>query len=473
VTHAVEPRDGPDRAADAGPAARADRRPGFGLRSRRDRGPRPQRGSRVDRSDLPAYLICFLGMIVFNMFSGYSKLLGFPIGPDRLFFFAGVVLLLLDPVARRERRLRLRPVHVYCMALVGLTTWSGAANGTLTPTTGLYLLLDTMVVPFVMFALAPFVFSTPGRRDLLVRVLVCMGIYLGLTGIFETVGPHALVWPSYIMDPSVGIQFGRARGPFAESEAEGLSLAICMYASMYGFVRLPGRWRIAAAVSTGACAVSVVLCLTRSVWVGSVIGVTIVSLLVPRLRRILPLFAGGVVAVLGLALATIPTLRQAISSRTGDQRSLWDRQNTNAAGIRIVEQKPLSGVGWANFVHVVRDWIVQGDTYPITNVDISIHNVILSRAAELGVFGAALTVATMLSGLFYAVLRRQEGDVETWRMILIAALCCYFTSAMLSPLSYPLVNLMMWLMAGMVLAPYQTRPRTTAAPEQEHALAAA
>jgi len=54
----------------------------------------------------PAYVWCFVLALPLAAFSGSWELLGIRIGPDRLLFGAGLVLLLLDPWAWRERRLR-------------------------------------------------------------------------------------------------------------------------------------------------------------------------------------------------------------------------------------------------------------------------------------------------------------------------------------------------------------------------------
>ena len=141
------------------------------------------------------------------MFAGNSKLLGFPIGPDRLLFGLGVVLLLLDPVALRQQQLRLRPVHLAGFAVVLIAAGSAMSHGTFGKD-GFYAWLDRLTVPLLMFVLAPIVFRTPERRDLLLRVLVVIGCYLGLTAIFEVVGPHALVFPRFILDPNVGSNSG-------------------------------------------------------------------------------------------------------------------------------------------------------------------------------------------------------------------------------------------------------------------------
>ena len=48
-----------------------------------------------------------------------------------------------------------------------------------------------------------------------------MGFYLGLTGIFEYLQLKQFVFPSYIMNPWIGVHWGRARGPFMNSGING------------------------------------------------------------------------------------------------------------------------------------------------------------------------------------------------------------------------------------------------------------
>ncbi len=75
------------------------------------------------------------------------------------------------------------------------------------------------------------IYSTPGRRRWLLGALVVLGAYLGLTVLFEMAGPHALVWPKYILNPNYGIHGGRGRGPFADAVANGFGLYVCALAS--------------------------------------------------------------------------------------------------------------------------------------------------------------------------------------------------------------------------------------------------
>lgn len=414
----------------------------------------------------PAYVLCFTAGLVASVLSGNSKLVGFPIGPDRLLFGAALVLLLADPDALREVRLRWRTVHTLLVALVLLTVLSAVTVGTLGSTYGLYALLDRLVVPFAAFTLAPVLYATERRRLLLLRTLTCLGLYLGLTAVFEVVGPHALVVPRYIMDPNVGIQFGRARGPFAESEADGLAMITCGLAAGLLAARSRGRWRSAAGSAAVLCLVGVFLTETRSVWVGASLGVVAVGVLVPRLRRLLPAGLAGVAVLVAVALLSSPALRGNVTGRFNDRRSLYDRQNTNAAAVRVVEAHPLTGLGWVEFQSEGTEYVRQAPDYPVTNVGIEVHNVFLGRAAELGIPGGALFAACVLAGPGRAVARRRRGlfgprpnePADAWGMWLVylGTAAGWLVAALSSPLPYPLPNLLLWLLAGVVLAPHLT-----------------
>ena len=416
--------------------------------------------------DVPAYVLCFVGQVIWNMFSGNSKLLGFPIGPDRLLFGLGLLLLLLDPVALRQQRLRLRPVHLAGAAVVVIAAASGISHGTFGKD-GFYAWLDRLTIPLLMFVLAPIVFRTAARRDLLLRVLVVIGCYLGLTAIFEVVGPHALVFPRFIMDPNVGLQFGRARGPFTESEADGLAMVQCAFAAALAATRLPGKWKPVSILTIVLCSIGVLLTLTRSVWVGSALGLAAVCLLTPALRKYLVPLAVSFAVVIGVVLLVLPSVRNDASARAGTTRSVWDRQNTDTAAVRIVEQHPLTGIGWVRFVDVSQDWVRQAHGYPITSIDIEVHNVALGRAAELGLPAAALWVFSVLAGpCLVFVKRRPPGDLAGWAIVSMGGTACWLVAINLSPVPYPLPNLLVWLMSGIALMPFLTKGHRAETNEQ-------
>lgn len=416
----------------------------------------------------PAYVLCFVGGVVACMFSGNSHHIGFPIGPDRLLFGSAAVLLITDPAARRLVRLRWCTLHTLFAAMLAVAAISALFAGTLTSTYGLFAWLDRLAVPFAACALAPMIFCTMQRRTLLLKTLTVMGIYLGFTGFFEIAGPHALVFPRYIMDPNVGIHFGYARGPFVEAEADGMVMAMCGFCAGLLAARTRGWWRGASVVAIVVCAVGAFLCKERSVWIGTLLGLVVVSLLVPRLRRLLPAVLAGVAVVVAVALLASPSLRTSINGRLHDQRSVYDRQNTYAAAERIIEAKPLFGVGWMRFVSVVPDYVRQAPDYPITNVGIEVHDVYLGRAADLGVPGGLLFVLCVVAGPGRALVRRRPAeavesvpeadDAHGWYLVFVGVASSWGVVSLVSPLPYALPNVLFWLFAGIALIPVLTRP---------------
>ncbi len=415
-----------------------------------------------DERGFPAYLWLILAGLVLNVFSGNSALLGFPIGPDRLCFAVGFALLLLDRPTWRGVRLRVRPVHVAMAAVLAVTIWSAWAHGSLLSSYGFYALLDRMALPYAFFVLAPVLFGTVRRRDLLLRVLVLTGLYLGVTAFLEIVGPQSLVFPRFIMDPAVGIQFGRARGPFLGSEADGLAMVACGLAAGLGASRWRRAWRLLAGATVVACALGCLLTLTRSIWLGAILAVLLACGTDRRLRRLLPAIGALVAVGVLVALVVVPGLSGSVTGRAGNERSVNDRQNTNAAALRVIERHPLEGLGWVQFLEKGTEYVRQSPEYPVTNVRIEVHNVALGRAAELGLPGGLLWVSTVLAGPVLVAIGRAGGrrpravapDAHGWRLVLIGVLVSWGTAALLSPLPYPFPNLVMWLVAGVAAGPY-------------------
>lgn len=409
----------------------------------------------------PLYLWFLLATLVLNVVSGDgSDALGLPLSPDRLTLAAALVLLLLDPWAWRRTRLRLRGVHVAMAALTVLAGWSALSAETLLTTFGLFSLADRLVVPFLLLTVAPVVFCTPARRDLLLKTLTLLGLYLGVTAVLEQVAPSA-VRPAYIADPALGNQQGRSRGPFLASEALGLVLVQCGFAAALLAARARRAWRVVGALTAFLAVVGVLLTLTRSVWLGLLVGVVVVCLQQRRLRRLLPVvMVGGAAVVLALLLA-VPALQQAADERLTTTRSLDDRRNVNEAALRVVAEHPLTGVGWVRFIDNSEEYVRQADTYPITNVRIEVHNVPLGRAAELGLPGGLLWVVCVALGPLCAVVlrvpRQSADDLAGWRLVLTGGAAAWGVAVLVSPVPYPLPNYLVFLLAGIVLAPVLTR----------------
>ena len=182
------------------------------------------------------------------------------------------------------------------------------------------------VVPLALYHVAGSVFDTPAAvRRFETFALVVLG-YLCLIAIFFLLGAKGLIFPRYILDEGLGIHADRARGPFLQAVANGVTL------NMLGLIAMDrsGRKRlrgISALLLMLALPLAILATQTRAVWLsfaGSILMLSVVSSSA-RVRRacICLILAGG----LGLLAA--------LSFMDG-KRSIYDR---------LEERSPVS-FGW-------------------------------------------------------------------------------------------------------------------------------
>lgn len=407
----------------------------------------------------PALLVS--GAIGCTIFSGHFDRLGLPLPLDRLLVAAGVGSLFAGlPGAVRARQIIWRPVHAVIAATAVYAALSALAAGTLLEEAGLFGILDRLgLVPFALFVLAPLLFGNRRQRDVLLTTLLVVGSYLGFVALCQGLNLDGLVWPRYITDPGVGLHPSRARGPFVEAVANGLALYACAVAgalAAYTWVGRRARWWGAAVCVL--CLVGTIFTLTRSIWVGSVLG-TVVALLMSRQTRraLVPMLVTGAVVALA-ALALVPGFGEQAESRSGAQRPIWDRYNTNLAAIRAVEDQPIFGIGWQRWQDESSEYLRLSEDYPLTGTRIEIHNVFLSHAAELGLLGAGMWLFAFTAAIGGAVLRPGPAELDPWRLGMIAITVQWLVVAAFGPLSYAFPNVLLWTWAGICCLGHLSRP---------------
>lgn len=410
----------------------------------------------------PSWLISIgLGLTVF---SGNSQHLGLPIGPDRLFIAAGLASIVLGlPGHQPERRVLWRPLHAVLALVAAIAIVSAYGAGTLETSSGIFSLLDRLgLVPFLVFALAPVIYGTQRDRNALLTVLVVVGGYLGLTAILEGLGNVELTFPPYIADPTLGIHFGRARGPFLEGVANGLALYGCAVASAvaaYVWER-PLHRRLAAIVAI-LCIVGTIFTLTRAVWLATIVATLMTLVMSPRTRpALVPIAVAGFVILLA-ALTFVPGFATQVSERSSSQSPLWDRLNTNSAAVRMIRDEPLGGIGWGAFDERAPEYLEAADHHPLTGVGIPVHNVPLSHAVEIGLIGASLWALGLLLAVGGATLRPGPEVLDPFRLAMVALFLHWLIVASFGPLGYAFPNLLLWAWAGIAGMHHISQPLVT------------
>jgi O-antigen ligase len=382
-------------------------------------------------------------------FSGYWDTMGVPVALDRLLIGTAVVSTLVRERIRSPDALKARPIDCLLLLVAVYAIGSSLIADTFQYESVRFALLDKLgLAGFVVFFVAPKAFREERDRRILLGTLVGLGAYLGLTALFETVGPDALVVPDYISDPNIGTHEDRARGPFAEAAANGLSLYACVIAAFIAAATWRDRrWRQVAGVVLVLCALGILLTVTRAAWIAATAATILTMLAVKETRRfVLPAAAVGGVGVL-LAFAVIPGLEGQAEDRASDDRPVWDRRNATAAALRMIDDRPLLGFGWGRFQVDSPRYYRQPQDYPLTGQR-QLHNVYLSNAVELGLIGALLWFLAGAVAVLGSIARRGPPELRLWKLGLLAWVICYAISALSTPLAFALPTLLLWAWAG-------------------------
>lgn len=400
-----------------------------------------------------------------TMLSGLSGHVGLPISPDRPFFaLALLVALGGGPVGRSHlRQVRWRSVHTWMIITIAVMIVLGVAAGSFETDLGRWALVDRVgVVPYLSFVIAPLIYTSARQRSYLLAVLVGVGWYLGVTALLEGFGAKELAWPAYINDPSVGLHFERARGPFAEATIMGAALLGCLVACVIALRTWRSRGpRWAAGALVPVLLLGAVFTLTRAVWLAAAAAAAVGILADRRSRRfLLPVTVLAVVSV-ALALVAVPGLSNQVTERRREQIAVWDRLNTNAAAWDALIDNPLTGVGWARFAQRSGEYLEQNPDYPLTGNRIEVHNIVLSRLAEVGLLGTLPWLVALLLGVAVPALAKRPAwpELEPWRHGLLMYGTAFAVLGMFGPLSGAFPNLLLWLYAGVVAIPMTSRPR--------------
>ena len=413
--------------------------------------------SRDSHSNRPSALaLATTAALLSSIFSGHFDWVpgGLPLNRVALFVMA---VLALASVGYWQ--LKWLPVHaVLALQLVWVaasTVWVGTA----TDSYSFFAMLDQVIVPSLFFVVGPIAFAREQDRRFLLRGIAVTVIYCSYVSIAQAFALGALVFPRFAAEGLVAGEINRAGGPFLQIAANGSALAMAIPLLVVLFERSTGAWRLTAGVAAALAAGGAFLTLTRSVWIATLLSIVVSMWFSERLRAwLVPSLVALSVSLLAV-LTLVSSVADAVVERFGTERSIDDRAITNAAAVAMVDKYPLTGVGWGRFLSLVDGYVVQPDVGPLTNTHIIAHNIILSRAAELGLVGAALLVASLVLGPLRAAFRPRPGVDAAWRHALLASSLAWFVVAMLTPMGYAFSNYLLWLVAGICTVQWQRRSR--------------
>jgi putative inorganic carbon (HCO3(-)) transporter len=314
------------------------------------------------------------------------------------------------------------------------------------------LLAAKFIVPFTLFHLAGLVFNEETRFRQFENFSLVTLAYLSFTAVAFLVGAHALIFPGFILDESLGFHADRARGPLLQAVANGVSLNLLGLLALHAWRR--GSVRGAKmAVLLASLPVAILATMTRAVWV--TFAGTLLALIIFSGSRALRRACLGLVLVAGTTLALSlqsGELDGTLSDRAQELGPVEYREAVYAGGWEMFLERPLTGWGFNRIPAELPRHVIgykERLLYP--------HNTYLELLVEDGVIGLALYVWLMWElwrlGRGAIPAKEQDGFLgRQFHRLWPILLGVYWVNAIVVVMSYQFVNGLLFTLAGMLAA---------------------
>jgi len=291
------------------------------------------------------------------------------------------------------------------------------------------------LVPMVLYWITRNAFNPEQDSVMLVRVMLVLGIYLGFTGLLEQLRLYAFVFPPYIGDPSLGLHFGRVRGPFLQSASMGMWLTFGLVAVYCLWYRLGPKARTIALAGTVAMLISIAFTVTRAAWVGVAVStVTIVWLNYRGWKRATVLI-GMAVCVVVIVVAAGDQIKSPTRYEYPPEDAAVALESRGALayiGWEMFKDKPLFGHGFGHYPLASREYIGEANT----TVDLRLargleqHSTFMGLMSETGLVGLGLFIALVIGWTWWGVrILKHPSATRMHRMLALFFLGCMATFA--------------------------------------------
>jgi O-antigen ligase len=303
------------------------------------------------------------------------------------------------------------------------------------------------IVPFALFHVAVLVFrGASQQRHFEIFVIVALG-YLAFIAIAFLADARALIFPRFILDESLGFHPDRARGPFLQAVANGVSLNILGILAL----ALSQKHKTVVTLLWLALPLAVLATMTRAVWIAFAVSTIVLGFRLVK-RRLLAvctlLVAAGL--MIGLAIAfSNHSLKNALWDRTGERGPVDARLAVYDAGWAMFQERPFTG--WAAggmYAELAR----RMEGYHLRTF--YVHNTYLALLVEFGVPGLAL-YGILFFNLFRLCWRGppgESGTIASLRKVWPILLSVYLFNAFFVDMAYQFVIGLMFTVAGMLCA---------------------
>jgi O-antigen ligase len=303
------------------------------------------------------------------------------------------------------------------------------------------------IVPFALFHIAVLVFRGPSQRRHFAIFAAVVLAYLIFVSIAFLADARSLIYPRFILDESMGFHPDRARGPFLQAVANGVSLNLLGILALV----LAQKGKKLVWLLWLALPVAILATMTRAVWIAFALSALVLGFRLIR-RRLVAAVALIVAAGLlgGVALGVNDhALKDALSDRTSERGPVDARMAVYTAGWAMFEERPFTG--WpAGRMYAELGRRMEGYHLRIFYV----HNTYLALLVEFGLPGLAL-YGVLFFNLFRLARRASPNEaavIRSLRKVWPILLCVYLVNAFFVDMTYQFVIGLLFTVAGMLCA---------------------
>src|ERR1035437_63773 len=338
------------------------------------------------------------------------------------------------------------------LAFMAWAIVSGFLSGTIFREAGaesIRTLLSGFAIPVLIFYLARSTVQSPAALRTACGVLTVLLGYLIVTAFAEDFQVRWLVFPEYILDPTIGIHAEKSRGPVVNGAENGGIMAILLLVALHRvrYAFTPSvRW-----LATLTLLVTGVPALwftqERAPWVAFAAGLLIMLLHEP---------GRGVASVLGaIAVVAIPIIMwlhiEVVPRRQG---TIDFRMGLYREALTSFKEHPITGWGTGTFTNANHLFDARHRSTTFSHgVE---HDTIVAMATDTGAIGALLYVS-FLAGIFRSLLnlRRSARSAEgrDFTVTSLAVLTTFVINGMFADARFWMPqHALVFFLAGLALA---------------------
>lgn len=324
--------------------------------------------------------IFLMWLLFFPVFSidyfSFLKISSHPILTfDRVVIGALLLFVLVEVAMRKRALLSMNGLGVAMIFFSAIIIYS-IIHESVDKFRGGRIFLDSFLLPFIIFFLAKNLISEKENLKKFINVLLIMGIYLSLMGIFEYIaGSDILAFREGMVERSGWL---RVNGPFKDDAAFGVNVSFCFFIALYKLITCSncGFMNIRKAFYSLILVLfilAIIFNFYRGIWLALILG--LLAWIFIR-RKGLYKLAFSIIILSIIVLSNIETIKSTklFQERVSNTETLQSRFDKFDLAINLFKKNPIKGIGFNNY-------------RPIGG---SQHNTLLGFLSETGIIGVSV-----------------------------------------------------------------------------------